>query len=71
MSDELVQRLEKLESHLSHVERLVEQMNEVLVEQGRVVTRLQARLRQVNDTLEAQELERIRTTSAKPPHYSA
>ena len=40
MKDEFSIRLEKLESHIAHLERTVEQLNEVAIEQGKVLERL-------------------------------
>jgi len=62
-------RLVNIESNLAHLEHLVEQLNRVVVEQGRVITRLQAQQQQISASLENQELDRIKGTNAKPPHY--
>jgi uncharacterized coiled-coil protein SlyX len=58
-----------LESHLAHLEHQYDQLNQVVLEQGRQLTRLQALQQQVSQTMEAIELERIKGTNAKPPHY--
>lgn len=62
-------RFVKLESNFVQLERYYEQLNEVVVEQGKLLARLQAQQKQVSATLEAQELERIKANSTKPPHY--
>jgi uncharacterized coiled-coil protein SlyX len=62
-------RLEKIESNMAHLEHLVEQLNQVVVEQGRALSRLQAQQQQLASTVETQELERIKATNVKPPHY--
>jgi uncharacterized coiled-coil protein SlyX len=64
------QRLEQIESHLAHLERLYDELNQVVVEQAKTLHRLQAQERRLGATMEALELERIRSTNAKPPHYS-
>ena len=65
---ELEQRLERVEIHLAHVERLNEELNHVVIEQSRQITRLQAVVRQLSESVERTELDRIRATNPKPPH---
>ncbi|MBI5775060.1 MAG: SlyX family protein [Verrucomicrobia bacterium] len=62
-------RLVQIESHLAHVERLCEELNKVLVAQGRIIARLQAQQRKLSESIESQEGERIRQTNPRPPHY--
>ncbi|MEW6307119.1 MAG: SlyX family protein [Verrucomicrobiota bacterium] len=69
MAESIEERLVKIESHLAHVEKLVEELNGVVVEQGKQIARLQSQQQQIAATVESQELERIRSTNAKPPHY--
>jgi uncharacterized coiled-coil protein SlyX len=68
-SDDLNRRLERIEAHLAHVERLHDDLNEVVVEQAGLLKKLQTQLRRVSNTVETAELERIRATNPKPPHY--
>jgi uncharacterized coiled-coil protein SlyX len=68
-SDYLNRRLERIEAHLAHVERLHDDLNEVVVEQAGLLKKLQTQLRRVSNTVETAELERIRATNPKPPHY--
>jgi uncharacterized coiled-coil protein SlyX len=63
-------RLEQAEAAVAHLERNYDALNEVVVEQGKLLARLQKRLEQLGETLQAQELDRIRGTNAKPPHYA-
>ncbi|MSU62054.1 MAG: SlyX family protein [Pedosphaera sp.] len=65
----LSDRLQKLESSLAHIEHLYEELNKVVTEQSRVLSRLQAQNRQMSEAVETIELERIRATNPKPPHY--
>lgn len=65
---ELEQRFARLEAHLAHVERQNEELNTVVVEQGRQLARLLAQLRRLSETVESTELDRIRATNPKPPH---
>jgi uncharacterized coiled-coil protein SlyX len=69
MENAVEERLTRLESHLAHVERLCEQLNEVVVEQGRQLGRALAQLQRVGQTLETIEMDRVKSTNAKPPHY--
>ncbi len=69
MSDSHDQKLEKLETQIAFLEHTVEQVNAVVVEQGKQMARLQAQVRKLTDSIEAQESERIRATNSKPPHY--
>ena len=69
MKDESAQRLQTIESHLAHLERLYEQLNEVVVEQAKLIQRLQTQQKRIAGALESSELERIKSTNPKPPHY--
>ena len=69
MSDEAEQRLERIEANVAHLEHQVEQLNGVLIEQGRLVDQLKRQAQRQSATLEAIELERIQATNPKPPHY--
>jgi uncharacterized coiled-coil protein SlyX len=63
------QRLEKIESHLAHLERQYEELNQVVIEQARLIARLQKETGKISDTVGTIELERVRGTNPKPPHY--
>jgi uncharacterized coiled-coil protein SlyX len=60
MADENSRRTEKLESSLAHLEHQVEQLNGVVIEQGKL---LETR------AMESLEIERIQSNNQKPPHY--
>ena len=62
-------RLEKIESHLAHLERQYEELNQVVIEQARLIARLQKESAKISDTMGTIELERVRATNPKPPHY--
>ena len=59
----------RIESSLAHLERQFEELNEVIIEQGRVLKRLMAQQQRIAETVEKEELDRIRSTNPKPPHY--
>ncbi len=69
MSDKAAESIQQLESHMAELERQVEQLNEVVVEQSRDLEKLKGQLRRISETVENQELQRIKDTNAKPPHY--
>lgn len=72
MNDEdLRARLQRAEAALAHLERQYDQLNSVVVEQGRILDRYRRQLEVLSETVQTQELDRIRSTPAKPPHYSA
>jgi uncharacterized coiled-coil protein SlyX len=62
-------RILELETSLAHVERRCEALNEVVIEQGRTIHRLQTQMRRLTDTIEQQELDRVRSVASKPPHH--
>jgi uncharacterized coiled-coil protein SlyX len=69
MAENAAERLTRLEAHVTHLERLCEQLNAVIADQGREVTRLKKQQARIADSVESIELERIKATNAKPPHY--
>lgn len=68
-ADPLEERLARAETAMAHVERQCDELNAVVVEQGRLIDRMRRQLERLSETLQNQELERIRSTSSKPPHY--
>jgi SlyX protein len=69
MADENSRRTEKLESHVAHLEHQVEQLNAVVIEQGKLLERLKKETQRQSRAMEALELERIQSNNPKPPHY--
>jgi uncharacterized coiled-coil protein SlyX len=63
------ERLEKLETNFAHLERQYEELNKVVIEQGRLLMRLQRDYVKTSDAVQTMELERIRANNTKPPHY--
>ena len=66
---ESAERLKKIESHPAHLERQYEQLNQVVIEQAKLLARLQKEGAQVSETIGNIEMERVRATNPKPPHY--
>ena len=69
MADEHSRRTEKLESHVAHLEHQVEQLNGVVIEQGKLLERLKKEVQRQTRAMETLELERIQSNNPKPPHY--
>ena len=69
MSDESTARLDRIEATIAHLEHQVEQLNGVIIEQGRELEQLKRLLQRQAQTLETIELERVKATNTKPPHY--
>jgi SlyX protein len=69
MKDEVAERLTRLETTIAHLEHLTEQLNGVVTEQGRELDQLKKRLQRQAQSLETIEMDRIRSTNSKPPHY--
>lgn len=63
------ERFQKLESHIAELEHLVDQLNQVVVEQGKQLRRLAAQHESISETMTTLELDRIRSVNTKPPHY--
>lgn len=70
MSEDVCQRLERVEAHVAHLERQVEQLNEVIIQQGKLVDRLKKEVQRQSAAMETLELERMKANNPKPPHYS-
>jgi uncharacterized coiled-coil protein SlyX len=68
MNDENSQRLERLEAHVAHLEHQVDQLNDVIIEQGRLVEQLKKLAQRQASTMETLELERLKCNNPKPPH---
>ena len=69
MAEEHSRRTEKLESSIAHLEHQVEQLNAVVVEQGKLLERLKKDVQRQTRAMESLELERMQSNNTKPPHY--
>ena len=69
MSDESSERLQKMEATLAHLENQVEQLNEVVIEQGKLLQKLHTQVKRLTQSGENAELDRMQATNPKPPHY--
>lgn len=69
MNDKILPRLGKIESHVAHLEYQVEQLNAVIIAQGKTLEQLKKQCARQNAALETIELERIKANNPKPPHH--
>ena len=72
MNSDLHERITELEIQLAHVQRLYEQLNEVVTSQTIQADRMARRMAQLQDQmrqLKAKPLPPIDPLDEKPPHY--
>lgn len=69
MADENSRRLDRLEANLAHLEHQVEQINSVIIEQGKLLDRLKREIQRQATAMQTLELERVKANNQKPPHY--
>ncbi|MBO6755196.1 MAG: SlyX family protein [Roseibium sp.] len=70
MSDDADARIEKLEMDLAHAVRTLDELNGVVIEQGRQIDRLTRRLADMTDQVEELIENALPGHEAgKPPHY--
>ncbi|SVB50377.1 uncharacterized protein METZ01_LOCUS203231 [marine metagenome] len=62
-------RLVKIESALAHMENLTEALNETIIAQDKTIRRLTQQVEQMNDAIQAKEVDAIKGNVTKPPHY--
>ncbi len=61
--------METLEIKIAHLEYLCDQLNMVIIDQGKRLARLENELRGITSSVEEIEMERVRNTNVKPPNY--
>lgn len=69
MADANSERMDRLESHLAHLDHQVEQLNGVVIEQGKLLDRLRKETQRQSNAMQTLELERMKSNVQKPPHY--
>ncbi len=69
MADVNSRHIEKLEMNIAHLEHQLEQLNSVVIEQGRLLDRLKKEVQRQSSAMQTLELERIKANVQKPPHY--
>ena len=69
MEQEATDKLERLEAHITHLDRQFDELNQVVVEHTKLLKKLQLQQSKLADSVQTSESERIRATNPKPPHY--
>jgi SlyX protein len=69
MSDDQSRRIDKIETHVAHLEHQLEQINGVVIEQGKMLDRLKKEIQRQSSAMQTMELDRISSNQQKPPHY--
>lgn len=68
MDAEANEQIQRLEATVAHLEHQYDQLNKVVVEQGKEITRLMNQLQKTSSTVESMEMDRIKANNQKPPH---
>ena len=63
------ERLVNIESDLTHLEQLVESLNQTIIGQDKIIQQLQTQMNRLTSDLEAKEMDSIKGNVTKPPHY--
>lgn len=69
MDSDTEQRLLKVESDLAHLEHQYDQLNKIVTEQDKTITRLQYVIDRIDQSIREQEMNQVRDNNTKPPHY--
>ena len=69
MSDDQSRRIDKIETSVAHLEHQLEQINGVVIEQGKLLERLKKEMQRQSNAMQTLELDRINSNQQKPPHY--
>ena len=63
------ERLVNIESDLTHLDQLVESLNQTIIGQDKIIQQLQIQMNRLTSDLKAKEMDSIKGTVTKPPHY--
>jgi len=69
MTKESTERFARLETHIAHLEHQVEQLNEVVIEQGKTIDRLVKQVQLQMRSMETSLIEQAKANNPKPPHH--
>ena len=69
MSEEYSERFARLESHIAHLEHQVEELNGVVIEQGKLIERLRKQVQLQAQSIENSLIEQTKANNSKPPHH--
>ncbi|GAB4278493.1 MAG: hypothetical protein Kow0029_21800 [Candidatus Rifleibacteriota bacterium] len=59
----------ELEKRITYLERYVDDLNEVVIEQGKAIKRLIAELNGLKEKSQMSPVDPVRPAYEKPPHY--
>jgi uncharacterized coiled-coil protein SlyX len=62
-------RLTQMETHIAHLEKTIDELNEVIVEHTKALKTLGHQQQRIARTIENYETEKIRENNTKPPHH--
>ena len=62
-------RIISIESSLAHLEQTMESLNQTVIEQERTIQNLQNQITGLSSATEFDQMEKIKSTIKKPPHY--
>ncbi len=62
-------RIISIESSLAHLEQTMESLNQTVIEQERTIQNLQNQITGLSSAAEFDQMEKIKSTIKKPPHY--
>ena len=68
MNTELDNRLIEIETALANQEKVIEELNEVIIKQGKIIDLLVKQLKYIKETL-PQDLVKPLSEETPPPHY--
>jgi len=63
------EQLINIESNMAHIEQTVESLNETIIEQDKTIQSLQTQVNRLTAAAESSEIDKIKNTIKKPPHY--
>ena len=63
------ERLVNIESDLTHLDQLVESLNQTIIGQDKIIQQLQIQMNRLTSDLKAKEMDSIKGTVTMPPHY--
>jgi uncharacterized coiled-coil protein SlyX len=69
MDSSLEERLTAVESSVAHLEQQYDQLNQIVIKQDRLLTRLSMMMTRMDNTFQGMEIDKIRNNNQKPPHY--
>lgn len=63
------EQLINIESNMAHIEQTVESLNQTIIEQDKTIQSLQTQVNRLTAAAESSEMDKIKGTIKKPPHY--